>query len=64
MPDSDPVLIWFTGGPGCSSLGALLTEHGPFNVNPDGRTLFENVFSWNKVIFEHKIFSESRMVLK
>jgi hypothetical protein len=33
---------------GCSSLGALLGENGPFFMNPDNRTLFENVFSWNK----------------
>lgn len=37
------------GGPGCSSLGGLLSENGPFRVNPDGQTIFENVFAWNKV---------------
>ena len=36
------------GNPGCSSLLSLLTENGPFHVNPDGKTLFENVFAWNK----------------
>jgi cathepsin A (carboxypeptidase C) len=47
-PSSDPLLIWLTGGPGCSSLGALLTEWGPFRVNPDGATLSINPYAWNR----------------
>ncbi|CAD6194377.1 unnamed protein product [Caenorhabditis auriculariae] len=46
-PDKDPLLVWFNGGPGCSSLGGLFEELGPFYVNYDGATLYENPYAWN-----------------
>eukprot|EP01039_Chlorochromonas_danica_P007629 gene7629-8431_t len=46
-PSSDPLIIWMTGGPGCSSQLALLTENGPCAVNDDGVTTKNNPYSWN-----------------
>jgi len=44
-----PFVIWLTGGPGCSSTMALLTENGPCSVNPDGESTSVNPFSWTEV---------------
>ncbi|VVA99187.1 unnamed protein product [Arabis nemorensis] len=45
--DSSPLVIWFNGGPGCSSLTSAFQSHGPFRIHSDGKTLYHNPYSWN-----------------
>lgn len=53
-PDSDPLMLWITGGPGCSALSGLIYEIGPltfeaveYNGSLPGMVLNPN--SWTKV---------------
>ncbi|KAI6232893.1 Carboxypeptidase [Aphelenchoides fujianensis] len=47
-PEKDPLIFWFNGGPGCSSLDGLLNEMGPYEAHENGSDLKENPYSWNK----------------
>lgn len=44
-PQHDPLVIWLTGGPGCSSELAVFYENGPMFISKDHITL--NPMSWN-----------------
>ncbi|XP_021724359.1 serine carboxypeptidase-like isoform X1 [Chenopodium quinoa] len=43
----DPVVIWLTGGPGCSSELALFYENGPYQI-ANNMSLVWNDYGWDK----------------
>lgn len=45
-PQTDPVILWLNGGPGCSSMTGMLFENGPSRIDKNGRTT-SNPYSWN-----------------
>lgn len=47
-PKDIPLILWLTGGPGCSSTLALLFENGPCKVNQDGLGTTVNPYSWTE----------------
>jgi len=44
---TDPVVIWFNGGPGCSSLLGYFQEHGPYVIEDNANTIHRNPNPWN-----------------
>ncbi|KAI5783580.1 Alpha/Beta hydrolase protein [Geopyxis carbonaria] len=44
--ETDPVVLWLNGGPGCSSLTGLFMELGPSSINAEIKTV-HNPSSWN-----------------
>ncbi|KAI6701494.1 hypothetical protein NL676_015818 [Syzygium grande] len=53
-PKDDPMMLWLTRGPGCSSLSNLIYEIGPSNFNCDNSSgnrpsFLLNPYSWTKV---------------
>ncbi|PNP56123.1 hypothetical protein THARTR1_03648 [Trichoderma harzianum] len=47
--DDKEITIWLTGGPGCSSLIALLQENGPFSWQPGTLKPKRNPWSWHRL---------------
>lgn len=54
-PSTDPVVFWFNGGPGCSSLDGFFYEHGPLHFangaeQVDGvPQLIVNPYRWSQI---------------
>jgi len=44
---TDPVILWMTGGPGCSSGVALFHENGPCKIDSSKASTTPNPYSWN-----------------
>ena len=42
----EPLVAWFNGGPGCSSMLAMFQENGPFLMNTPTQALNYNEWSW------------------
>ncbi|TVU31480.1 hypothetical protein EJB05_23167 [Eragrostis curvula] len=60
-PADDPLMLWLTGGPGCSVLTGLAYEIGPLRFDLDGHVhglpkLLYNQNSWTKWFDEHPEF--------
>ena len=47
-PGADPLIVWYNGGPGCSSMLGFTQEHGPYVMDQTTLKFVENPYSWNK----------------
>jgi len=56
VPDKDPLVVWFNGGPGCSSLIGLFTENGPFRPDMNGGLEYNNL-GWTQ--FANMLYIEA-----
>lgn len=49
-PATAATVLWFNGGPGCSSLDGFVYEHGPFVISDDAQTLTLREYRWNRMV--------------
>ena len=56
-PNTDPLVVWFNGGPGCSSMCGFAQEIGPYKMDDDDDQFFFNPYSWNN--FSNQLYIES-----
>lgn len=52
-PENAPVVLWMTGGPGCSSELAVFFENGPWTINKN-LSVSETKYGWD--VHHHTIF--------
>lgn len=45
----DDLVIWFNGGPGCSSLSGVMVEEGPLKIDSVTREAKQNPYAWTNL---------------
>ncbi|KAE8649888.1 hypothetical protein Csa_011926 [Cucumis sativus] len=60
-PKTDPLVLWLTGGPGCSALSGLAFESGPINFEGEVKEgsvpeVVINPYSWTQWFDDHPEF--------
>ena len=46
-PLTDPLIVYFNGGPGCTSMHSLFVDLGPFVIDDGENVIKPNAWSWN-----------------